>query len=111
MRIAKYVFMVIFIAFAIVQYNDPDPYLWIPVYLFPVYLIFKSLTDLEIHRSFIYVAIAYIFWAINVFPPEWEGVLLNQGMKTLNIELGRESLGLATVAIVLIVLGVFSNKK
>jgi Transmembrane family 220, helix len=111
MRILKYVFMAIFIAFAIVQYNDPDPYLWIPVYLFPVYLIFKSLSDFQISRSFIYVAIVYIFWSINVFPPEWEGVLLNQGMKTLNIELGRESLGLATVAIILIGLGVSSNKE
>jgi Transmembrane family 220, helix len=111
MRIFKYIFIVIFIAFAVVQYNDPDPYLWIPVYLFPVYLIFKSLNDIEISKSFIYIAIVYIFWSINVFPPEWEGVLLNQGMKTLNIELGRESLGLACVAIALLVFGIFRNKK
>lgn len=28
-------FCLIFILFAALQYNDPDPYLWIPIYLYP----------------------------------------------------------------------------
>jgi len=31
-------FVFIFILFAIVQYNDPDSYLWVPIYLFPAFL-------------------------------------------------------------------------
>jgi hypothetical protein len=47
----------------------------------------------------------YIFWAINQFPPEWEGLTLDaMGMKTINIELGRESLGLGFTGLVLWVL-------
>ena len=35
-------FVFIFILFAVVQYNDPDPYLWIPIYLFPAVLCFLA---------------------------------------------------------------------
>ena len=35
-------FVFIFILFAIVQYNDPDPYLWVPIYLFPAVLCFLA---------------------------------------------------------------------
>ena len=31
-------FCVIFILFAVVQYNDPDAYLWMPIYLYPALL-------------------------------------------------------------------------
>ncbi len=112
MKIVKYILILIFVLFAAVQYNDPDVFLWIFVYLFPAFLIFRSFQNPGIESSFIYVAFVYLLWAINVFPPAWEGVLLNQaGMKTLNIELGRESLGLGFVAIVLGFVGFFTNKK
>jgi hypothetical protein len=35
-------FVFIFILFAIVQYNDPDPYLWVPIYLFPAVICFLA---------------------------------------------------------------------
>jgi len=35
-------FVFIFIFFAVVQYNDPDPYLWVPIYLFPAVLCFLA---------------------------------------------------------------------
>lgn len=31
--------------FAAVQYNDPDPYLWVPIYLYPAYLCFIALKN------------------------------------------------------------------
>lgn len=34
MKIFNIAFCLIFILFAALQYNDPDPYLWIPVYLY-----------------------------------------------------------------------------
>lgn len=34
MKIFNIVFCIIFILFAALQYNDPDPYLWIPIYLY-----------------------------------------------------------------------------
>ncbi len=34
MRIVNYIFFFIFIMCAAVQYNDPDPYIWVPIYGF-----------------------------------------------------------------------------
>ena len=34
MKIFNIVLTIIFILFALVQYNDPDPYIWTPIYLF-----------------------------------------------------------------------------
>ena len=33
-------FCIVFILFAVVQYNDPDPFLWVPIYLYPALLCF-----------------------------------------------------------------------
>ena len=33
---------VIFFLFALLQYNDPDPYLWIPIYLFAAFLCWQA---------------------------------------------------------------------
>ena len=42
MKTFNYLFVLIFISFAAVQYNDPDPYLWIPIYLYPGVLCFLA---------------------------------------------------------------------
>jgi TctA family transporter len=34
MKILNIVLSIMFILFALVQYNDPDPYIWAPIYLF-----------------------------------------------------------------------------
>jgi hypothetical protein len=34
MKIFNIFFCVVFILFAAVQYNDPDPYVWMPIYLY-----------------------------------------------------------------------------
>ena len=38
MKIFNIFFCVVFILFAVVQYNDPDAYLWMPIYLYPALL-------------------------------------------------------------------------
>jgi hypothetical protein len=42
MRLFNYSFAVLFILFAALQYNDPDPYIWIPVYLYAAFLCFQA---------------------------------------------------------------------
>ena len=102
MKYVYYFLMLMFLCFAAVQFNDPDPLLWIPTYLFPIYLFFQRSKGNLSGSTLLLVGIPYLFWAINQFPPEWEGVMLNtMGMKTINIELGRESLGLGFTALVL----------
>ncbi|MEP7141417.1 MAG: transmembrane 220 family protein [Ferruginibacter sp.] len=34
MKIFNFFFVFVFIVFAALQYNDPDPYLWMPLYLY-----------------------------------------------------------------------------
>lgn len=92
-------FIIMFLAFAAVQYNDPDPYVWIPTYLIPAFLCYYKLKGNGDKVLFFSIGLLFLMWGINQFPPEWEGVLLNHGMKTLNIELGRESLGLGCCTI------------
>lgn len=43
MKIFNIVFILVFILFAAVQYNDPDPYLWIPIYLYPAVLCYLAI--------------------------------------------------------------------
>lgn len=110
MKYIYYAIILLFVYFTVVQYNDPDPWLWIPTYLFPIYLIYQKMNGKLEGKTLILVAIPYLFWAINQFPPEWEGVMLDEmGMKTLNIELGRESLGLGITVIILAVLGLIKD--
>ena len=32
MRIFNLIFFILFVLFAVLQYNDPDPWIWIPIY-------------------------------------------------------------------------------
>ena len=43
MKVFNIIFIVVFILFAAVQYNDPDPYLWIPIYLYPAALCYLAI--------------------------------------------------------------------
>ena len=43
MKVFNIIFIVVFILFAAVQYNDPDPYLWIPIYLYPAVLCYLAI--------------------------------------------------------------------
>ncbi|MBS1598674.1 MAG: transmembrane 220 family protein [Bacteroidetes bacterium] len=38
MKIFNFFFCFVFVVFAALQYNDPDPYVWIPIYLYAAVL-------------------------------------------------------------------------
>ena len=50
MKFFNIIFCIVFILFAAVQYNDPDPYLWIPIYLYPALLCYFKVIQKPIHR-------------------------------------------------------------
>lgn len=99
-KILPLVFTLLFIAFAAVQYNDPDALVWIYVYLVPAYISFSAFRN-QFNKTLIWVALGgAVLGAITFFPfGHWEGVALQDGMKTMHIEYARESLGLAIVAL------------
>jgi len=43
MKVFNWFFIVCFILFAAVQYNDPDWYKWIPIYLYPAFLCWQAI--------------------------------------------------------------------
>ncbi|MFA9205918.1 MAG: transmembrane 220 family protein, partial [Burkholderiaceae bacterium] len=50
MKFFNIFFCVVFILFAVVQYNDPDPYLWIPIYLYPALLCYLKVVQKPISK-------------------------------------------------------------
>ncbi len=95
-----YFLIMIFILSAAVQYNDPDPIVWILSYLIPAFLCFYRSKGKGDSVLYFCIGLVYMLWAINQFPPQWEGLMFeNLSMKTINVELGRESLGLGICSI------------
>ncbi|MDZ4846058.1 MAG: transmembrane 220 family protein [Chitinophagales bacterium] len=99
-KILSLVFTLLFISFAAVQYNDPDVLVWVYAYLVPVYISFSAFRN-QFNKGLIWsMLIGSVLGAITFFPyGHFEGVALKDGMKTMNIEYARESLGLAVVSI------------
>lgn len=82
-----------FIIFSLLQYNDPDPHIWIPVYGIAA-LISISVGINRINIPVMLIAmIFYFIGAIFMWPATYEGVTLDMGYK-IEIEEARESLGL-----------------
>lgn len=107
-KIVLWFFIIVFLVFGAVQYNDPDGWLWILIYLLTAFMCFRSLKGEGDKLNYFIIATLFVLWGINIYPPEWEGVMLNTaGMKTLNIELGRESLGLFICSFAMLVCGIW----
>lgn len=110
-RILIWSSILLMLLFAFFQWNDPDPYLWIPIYLLVAFLGYRKLDGKDTKMTTGVAAFIYILWGISMFPPQWEGVMLNEmGMKTLNIELGRESLGMLIAALLLLLYTFLNNE-
>jgi hypothetical protein len=120
MKILNIFFCVVFILFAIVQYNDPDPYLWIPIYLYPALLCYFKLMQKPISKI-AYWAGFLVFGAYAIYKMfDTNGIIdwiqfhnasnIASTMKAEKpwIEESREFFGLL---IILIVLGINYKKK
>lgn len=101
---------IVFTLFAVVQYNDPDPLVWMAIYMLiagvSVYSIFRPL------GSFITIPLmlGYFIMAIYLWPDEYYGITMPMSYR-VEIELARESLGLALGGLALGVLYLVSYKS
>ena len=114
MRLFNYVFLIIFILFAALQYNDPDPYIWIPVYLYAAFLCFHAAKK-KFHPGLYAVGFVvlggyavYLFFdktGVLDWAQEHNAENLVQSMKATKpwIEETREFGGLAIILIVMLV--------
>jgi len=64
MKLFNILFTFLFILFAALQYNDPDPYLWIPIYLFGALLCSMAIDKKYKANLYIIGLTFYTFYAI-----------------------------------------------
>lgn len=106
-RILGIVLGLCFVGFAVVQYNDPDPLLWMTIYLTAAVLSvaagFGKVSNTVLTVACIVYAVGVVFW----WPEQFEGVGdsmrdATTGLLLKNVEEGRESLGLAMCSIAML---------
>ena len=112
LRIFAIIMAIAFLGFTAVQYNDPDPFIWMPIYLYAV-LLSILVINRKVSRILLFISgLVFLAGVIYWWPEHWEGVALKNGMKTRFIEEGRESLGLAVCAFAFLVYGLaIGNQK
>jgi hypothetical protein len=102
MKFFSLVFSLVFLLFAALQYNDPDPWLWIPVYLISAYTAFCSFWNYYNPMLIMLLMLGYFIGTLYYFPlstfSEWihvEEQARSLEMKMPFVEEARESMGLA----------------
>ncbi|GAB2581373.1 transmembrane 220 family protein [Spirosoma areae] len=104
------IFGLLFILFAALQYNDPDPEVWVPIYAAAAVACFMAYAGVGRWWFFAVIAGMYVVAAVYQWPPAFEGFLFGEmGMRSLNIELARESGGLAICAAVMVWLALLTR--
>jgi hypothetical protein len=113
MKIFNLVFCLLFIVSSGLQYNDPDPYLWIPIYLIGALISFKAFQGIYLPRLsllfsiFLFIYSVYLFFdkygvLTWIFDHQAEDIAGSMKASTPWIEETREFFGLIILIIVLI---------
>ncbi len=67
MRILNIFFIALFVFSAALQYNDPDPYVWVPIYLYGAYICYQSLSGIFKPRFYVAGWLVYGLYAAWLF--------------------------------------------
>jgi hypothetical protein len=67
MKIFNLIFCVLFVLFAALQYNDPDPYIWMPIYLYSAALCYQAAQKKFYPKAYLVGIIVYTAYAIYLF--------------------------------------------
>jgi hypothetical protein len=122
MKVFNLVFCVLFIISAGLQYNDPDPYIWIPLYLYGAALCWLAFRNKFYPKLYLAGIVFYAIYAAYLFFSE-DGMLdwiqehkaenIAQEMKATKpwIEATREVFGLLILIFVLLVNYFYSRSK
>jgi hypothetical protein len=122
MRIFNLIFVFIFLLFAALQYNDPDPYIWIPIYGYAALLCWWAAKNKFYPSAYIIGISVYLIYAVYLlftkdgvmdWAREHQAENLVQTMKAEKpwIEDTREFGGLLILIIVLGVNYFYSKRK
>lgn len=112
LKILAFIFFALFIYAAVVQYNDPDAVKWYAIYgMAALASILFAFNQLRLTWAIVLSGF-YIGLTIYTWPEKFEGVTIGEG-DIVNIERGREALGLLIAGVVMAIyaLGLLTRKK
>jgi hypothetical protein len=67
MKIFNIVFCILFVLFAALQYNDPDPYVWVPIYMYTAVLCYLAARSKFYPRAYVAGIVVYAVYAAYLF--------------------------------------------
>ena len=122
MKIFNYFFCFVFVLFAALQYNDPDPYVWIPIYMYASVLCWLAAKQKFYPRAYLLGIAVYGFYALYKFFDRngaWDWMTIHHGeniaetMKAEKpwVEETREFFGLVILIGVLLIDFFYATKK
>jgi len=122
MKAFNLIFCFIFIVFAALQYNDPDPYVWIPIYMYAAVLCWMAFRKKYNSYALLLGVGVYSIYAVYEFFDEngvWDWITkhnaenITESMKANQpwIEETREFFGLVILITVLLIDYFYSRKR
>jgi Transmembrane family 220, helix len=122
MKIFNIFFCVAFIFFAALQYNDPDPYVWMPIYLYAAALCWLAFRNKFYPKAYLLGIAVYALYAIyKIFDKngviDWitkhhaENIAETMKAEKPWVEETREFFGLAILIIVLVINYVYAKRR
>ena len=122
MKIFNIVFAVLFVIFAGLQYNDPDPWLWMPIYLYAAVLCWLAFRNKFYPKLILGGVSFYALYGIYLFfekdgVADWmtehnaENIAQQMKASTPWIEDTREFFGLCLVSFALLMNYFYAKRK
>lgn len=100
-KVLGFLFTVLFLISSVLQYNDPDPFIWIIIWgVAGLISLGFALNEMPFQIPLVAGILAFIGF-FYVYPEKFEGFEIGAG-DIKNVEEGREAFGLLIIAIVLL---------
>lgn len=122
MKTFNLIFCILFVLSAALQYNDPDPYLWIPVYMYTAVLCWLAFRNRFYTKAYLAGMLIYLGYAVYLFFTndgvlDWitrhnaENIAATMKAEKPWIEDAREFFGLVILVVVLAINFFYSRKR
>ena len=122
MKVFNILFCILFLISAGLQYNDPDPYIWIPIYLYGAILCWLAFRNQFYPKAYLFGIVIFAGYALYFFFTEngvldWiqkhnaENIAASMKASTPWIEDTREFFGLVILIVVLLVNLIYAKRK
>ena len=122
LKVFNIFFCIVFILFAAVQYNDPDPYIWMPIYLYTAILCWLAFRNKYFPGAYLLGIAVYAAYALYKFFDQngvWDWMTKHHATNIAGtmkaeqpwIEETREFFGLVILIVVLLIDYLHAKRK